>query len=76
MTPGEQTRDYYRQQGREQERAVWLEAVAALRESMNELMAGSDDRVTNEIARLVTNQLTILNTVADSVRAQHANTNL
>lgn len=76
MTPGEQTRDYYRQQGREQERAVWLEAVAALREAMNELLVSSDDRVTNEIARLVNNQFTMLTTTADTIRGQHGNANL
>ena len=76
MTHGEQTRDYYRQQGREQERAVWLEAVAALREAMNELRVNSDDRVTSEIARLVNMQFDMLQTTADTIRGQHGNANL
>lgn len=76
MTPGEQTRDYYRQQGRDQERTVWLEAVAALREAMNELLVSSDDRVTNEIARLVNLQFDMLQSTADTIRGQHGNANL
>lgn len=36
VTPGEVTREFYRRAGRLQERAKWLEAIAAMREKLHE----------------------------------------
>ena len=50
MSPGEQTRDYYRNQGRQAEAMRWLEAIAACREALNELtISRADDPITHKL---------------------------
>lgn len=47
VTPGEVTREFYRRAGRLQERAKWLEAIAAMREKLHETKLKDDSDTTD-----------------------------
>jgi hypothetical protein len=47
VTPGEVTREFYRRAGRLQERAKWLEAIAAMREKLHETKLAEDSEPTD-----------------------------